>query len=689
MSRRTTRTLAAAAAACALTATLLAPTSAASASEPAAAVTATDAGLTGDVTFSVPGRVFTGTLQVTLGTALAGAQVRYTTDGSPPTASSPVATGPLTLTRSTEVRAQTFVAGTASGAPGSAQYVASAVTTSHDLPVLVLDSFGRGAVGDDYHPAAVVELQPTGGSTTLTADPTLVTRAGYRLRGQSSRMFDKKPYRLELWDNDDDDNDLPFFGMPAESDWVLRGPFADKSLVREALVLDLGRELGLHTPRYRLVEVYVNDDARPVAADDYRGVYMLEETIKNQKNRLDLKKLNPADVTSPRVEGGYIVKFEWLAAEQPLIPCRGTTRCWSDLEVHDPDDLVPAQLDYIATYVGRVNDAIHSPGRADPTTGYPSLIDVDSFVDLVIVNELSRDMDAYYRSQYFFKDRGGLLTAGPLWDFDLTFGVGGFFQNDQVSGWQYQQTRQNPPTDWFTVLMNDPSFVNRVKVRWQELRRGALADAALRSRVSALTAPLPAAAARNFQRWPNLTTRNVGPFVTPTNGTWSGQVGHLQDWMLRRAAWLDTPAAWGGPTDPVPSPSVAPTPTATPSATPAPSATPTPTVTPTPSPTTGPGPQGCTATFRAVSTWPGGFQGEVTVTAGPAAIAGWSVTLGMPAGTGVSQVWNATLTGSTSAPVARNVAWNGALGAGASTSFGFIGSSSGSLGTPTVGCAAG
>src|SRR5690606_5636353 len=163
------------------------------------------------------------------------------------------------------------------------------------------DSFGKGAVNDDYHTSAVIELQPQGGATTLTADPALVTRAGYRLRGQSSRMFDKKPYRLELWDNEDDDNDLPFFGLPAEADRVLRGPFADKSLVREALLLDLGREMGLHTPRYRLVEVYVNDDAQPVAADDYRGVYMLEETIKNQKNRLDLKKLDPEDVTSPRI----------------------------------------------------------------------------------------------------------------------------------------------------------------------------------------------------------------------------------------------------------------------------------------------------------------------------------------------------------------------------------------------------
>ncbi|MCM0639162.1 CotH kinase family protein [Cellulomonas wangsupingiae] len=692
MSRRNTRMLGAAVLACALAVPLTAPAAAAGAPAPTTAVAAaTDAEPTADVTFSVSSRAFTGTLQVTLGTSVSGAQVRYTTDGSAPTASSPVASGPLSLTRSTEVRAQAFVDGTASGEPASAQYVATSVTTTHDLPVLVLDSFGKGAVGDDYHASAVVELQPSGGTTSLTATPALVTRAGYRLRGQSSRMFDKKPYRLELWDDAGDDADLPFFGMPAESDWVLRGPFADKSLVREALVYDLGREMGLHTPRYRLVEVYVNDDAQPVAANDYRGVYMLEETIKNQKNRLDLKKLDPQDVTPPKVEGGYIVKFEWLAAEQPLVPCTGASACWSDLEVHDPDDLVPAQLDYIAGYVGRVNDAIHSANRADPATGYPSLIDVGSFVDLVIVNELSRDMDAYYRSQYFYKDRGGLLTAGPLWDFDLTFGVGGYFQNEQVSGWQYQQSRQNPPTDWFTVLMNDPAFVNRVRTRWQELRRGTLADASLRSHLSTLTAPLGGAAARNFQRWPNLSTQMIGPFITPTAGTWTGQVDQLRDWMLRRAAWLDTTAAWGGPVTPLPtptaSPTPSPTPTASPTTSPTPTASPTPSVTPSPSAT--PGGQACTAAFRAVSTWPGGFQGEVTVTAGARALTGWTVTLGLPAGVGVNQAWNATLTGSGPGLTARNVAWNGALAAGATTTFGFIGSASGTLGTPTPTCAAG
>src|SRR5699024_6010687 len=102
------------------------------------------------------------------------------------------------------------------------------------------------------------------------------------------------------------------------------------------LTLDVARAMGMAAPRYQLVEVYVNTDAQPVAAADYQGVYLLEETIKNSKDRLDLKKLKADDLTPPKVEGGYIFAFEWQAAEEPTLTCTGNAAtCWRDLEVKD------------------------------------------------------------------------------------------------------------------------------------------------------------------------------------------------------------------------------------------------------------------------------------------------------------------------------------------------------------------
>ncbi|WJK40229.1 CotH kinase family protein [Solwaraspora sp. WMMA2056] len=625
----------------------------------------------------MPSGTFQNEISVALSTTVAGAQIRYTTNGQLPTVQSSLYSGtPLRFTRTTQLRAQAFAGGAAAGAPGTAMYVARTVTISHDLPVVVIDSYGAGRPDREYFDSALMIFDPAGGTTSLTGTPTVAIRAGFRLRGQSSSTFEKTSYRVEFWDNDDD-ADYPVLGMPAQSDWVLRGPFPDKSLIREALVYDLGRETGIHAQRYRFVEFYRNTDATPVGNDDYMGVYMLVETIKNAKERLDLKQLDEDDRTLPKITGGYIWKFEWMAAEEPILPCTGPTNtCWNYLEVADPDPLQPEQRDWLRNHIQEFHNVLRAPNFADPVTGYRAYIDVPSFVDQMILNELSREMDAYIRSAYFYKDRDTPIFAGPLWDYDLTFGVGGYFQNDQTAGWQYQQIRQPVANDWFNQLMRDPAFVNDVRLRWQSLRRGLLSDASLQARIDSLAAPLTNGAQRNFQRWPNLSTRMIGPFITPTSPTWQGQIQYLRDWMLRRAAWLDTTSGWGGP--PTTPPPTTPPPTTPPPTTPPPTTAP-PTTPP-------PGNTGCTATYAVTSQWPGGFQGEVRVTAGAAAISGWTVTWTFANGQTVSQAWNATVTSQGSSVTARNVSYNGALAAGANTSFGFLASFTGTNSTPTPRC---
>lgn len=668
---------------------------------PANDVTAGDvtaqAELTGDITFSVPSGTFQGELSVSLSTSIANAQIRYTTDGRLPQASSTAYAGtPVRLTRTTQLRAQAFVGGAASGAPGTAVYVARAINPSHDLPVLVLDDYGQGAPGRDYVDVAVLEYQPTGGSVSFAGAPRIATRAGFHLRGNSSASFPKVPYRLELWDNDDDDADYPLLGLPEDSDWVLRGPYPDKALIRDAFALSLARDLGLYAPRFAFAEVYVNLDAQPLAAADYQGVYLIMENVKNSSNRLDLKQLKEADTTLPKITGGYIFKFEWMAAEEPILLCPGapplpgpvppwppttpgpTSNCWNYLEVVDPDPINSQQRAWLTDHLKQFNDALNGPNFADPQTGYNAYIDVDSWINMLILNELSREMDAYVRSAHFYKDRDTKIFAGPPWDFDLTFGVGGSFNNDQTSGWQYQQTRTPQTNTWFPRLMQDPAFVNRVKVRWQSLRRGLLSNAQLETRINGLATPLTNAAQRNFQKWPILSTRQVSYFITPTNPTWQGQVQYMRDWMFQRATWLDSTAAWGGSTNPTP-------PGSTPPATTRP-----PTTTPPVTPTTPPGNPGrsCTAAYSVTSEWPGGFQGSVRITAGSSAISGWRVTWTFANGQTVTSSWNATITSSGSSVTASNAPQNGSLAAGTSTDFGFLGSWNGTNSTPSLTCTA-
>ncbi|MCW6008759.1 CotH kinase family protein [Micromonospora sp. CPCC 205371] len=616
------------------------------------------ADLSDDIVFSVPSGTFQGEVNVSLSTAISGAQIRYTTNGQLPTASSTAYGAPLRFTATTQLRARAFVDGAATGEPGTALYIARSFNASHDLPLVVVDAYGQGKPGREYVDAATMVFNAP---ASLGSAPAVATRAGVRLRGQSSSTFEKAPYRLEFWDNANEDADHAVLGMPADSDWVLRGPFTDKSLIRDAFVYGLGRDMGIPAPRFAFVEFYLNTDASPLTASDYQGVYMIVETIKNSKDRLDLKQLEEEDTTLPKIQGGYIFKFEWMAAEEPILPCTGpASTCWNYLEVEDPSPLNTQQRTWLTQHLQQFHDLMHSPGYADPQTGYRAWIDVGSFVNQLIVYEVSREMDAYVRSAYFHKDRETKIFAGPLWDYDLSFGVGGYFNNTQTAGWQYQQTRQPQANDWFQILMRDPAFVADVKARWRELRQGVLSNASLNARIDSLAAPLTNAAQRNFQRWPNLSSPQVGFFQTPTAPTWQGQVQAMRTWLTQRVSWLDSAAGFGG-------------------GTPAPT---------TPPPTTPPPvPSGCTATYSVTSQWTGGFQAEVRVAAGSAPISGWTVTWTFANGQSLSQAWNATVTISGTAVTARNVSYNGALGAGASTTFGFIGSWTGSNGVPALTCA--
>ncbi|MFC7481146.1 cellulose binding domain-containing protein [Luedemannella flava] len=89
-----------------------------------------------------------------------------------------------------------------------------------------------------------------------------------------------------------------------------------------------------------------------------------------------------------------------------------------------------------------------------------------------------------------------------------------------------------------------------------------------------------------------------------------------------------------------------------------------------------------------MGSWPGGFQGNVKVTAGSSAISGWTVTWTFANGQTVTQSWSSTITTSGATVTAKNAAWNGSLGAGGSTEFGFIGSWTGSNTAPTASCTA-
>jgi hypothetical protein len=450
------------------------------------------------------------------------------------------------------------------GLVSTALYIARTFDLTSTLPILILDAYGKGISTDKttYKEAAVMIWEPVNGSASLTSLPTIATRAAHHLRGQSSASFPQKPYKVEFRDNADADAKYAVMGMPADADWALIAPYYDRSLIRNPFTYTLGKDMGMQAPDSHYVEVYLNGAARAVADTDYQGIYWFTETIKISGHRTDLQKMAAADTALPNVSGGYIFKFDQAATDAmaPHVTCKTSTgvTCWTDCEVTDPVEPTPTpphlpapeQLTWLTEYV----QSFHNTLFTTPLGAYGQYIDVASFVDDLIVNELTRNVDAYVRSSYYHKDRDGLLKGGPLWDYNFALGVGG--QNTispmagtNDSGWQYQgRTAGSLPSrnvnSWFPKLMTDPAFSTQVKARWKSLRTGLLSQASIEARIKMLTAPLDAAAvARDFAKWPVSTVLpggHSGIVYGPSVATWDGQVQAMHDFVVARAAWMDT-----------------------------------------------------------------------------------------------------------------------------------------------------
>jgi hypothetical protein len=416
-----------------------------------------------------------------------------------------------------------------------------ASTTSPPVSLVIIDTMGAGEpILDVYKDSTLTFIQ--GGDTTppLSSPATFSARAAVRIRGQTSASFDQKSYRVEFRDAAGMDVDMPLGGLPPQSDFALHAPYVDKSLLRNAFVYDLGPSMGLLAPRIAFAELYLNPQTRPVAEQDYRGFYVIIETIKNAPRRLNLEQLDPTDVGLPAIQGGYILKFELDVAEPPLIACNGRgASCFQDLELDDPDPATAEQAAYIQSHVQAFHAALLGQNFADPVAGYAAFVDVQSFVDYFVLQEFVRNLDAYIRSLFLHKSRNGKIVAGPLWDYNLMGGTGLDNSNNPIEGFQYEVDRNGDANGWFQRLMQDPAFEQRVRTRYRELRGGVLSDAGIDARLERLAARLGPAAARHFARWPILTQRQLSFFTGPIDATWEGQVDSLSSWLKRRAAWLD------------------------------------------------------------------------------------------------------------------------------------------------------
>jgi hypothetical protein len=349
-------------------------------------------------------------------------------------------------------------------------------------------------------------------------------RIDIEIRGSSSQFPDKKQYGLTTRkaDNISEEN-VSLLGMPRENDWILNSMAFDSASIRDYLTYNLARKTGEYASRTAYCELIINGS--------YRGLYLLQEKIKADVNRVDVIKIGNSDNNMPDLTGGYITKADKTTGGDPVA---WTMEQWFGASVDyihvlpKPSEVTTTQNNYIHSQFQMLEkNALNN--NISVTDGFPSIIDVTSFIDYIIINELASNADAYMYSTFFHKDRNGKLRAGPVWDNDLTFGndllIWGY-DRSKTDIWQLSNA-ENDGSRFWKDLFDNPTFKCYLSKRWNELTQpGQPLDLlSIESFIDQTVNVIAEAAERNNTLW-------------QINGTLQDRIADIKSFLKLRIGWM-------------------------------------------------------------------------------------------------------------------------------------------------------
>lgn len=477
---------------------------------------------------------------------------------------------------------------------------------TYDLPIVFIDTKGK-CLDNKVTEKIPATMKVLDGKTNNVADSAKGTRydIGIKVRGQSSAMFPKPGYGVEVRDEKGEGMDVSLFGLPPGDDWVFHGPYVDKSMMRNAFAHWLFRQAGHYSPRSRHFDLYINGV--------YRGVYVLLEKIKRGKYRVNVSKLKETDVAGDSVTGGYIWAFDKTgtntggAGSGPIEKEGFSTSDGLNVILHYPkkENIQKAQEEYLKKYLNDL-EGLFKNGKNG--SGYENYVDMTSALDYVLHEEITNNADSYWCSFFLHKpkdSKGGKVTLGPAWDFNLAmsngsqpengggqggqggmwgFGGGGNgFGSSGVTGWQIENSQKSgnggmwgmgsslKAPNWLLGMWKDSHYQSELKKRWAELRSGVWHTKTMDAYLDSMKIYLKNAADRNFKRWPNLgkasgqndpdpepmkyCNSQSGGFGMAMGGynatTWDGEFEHLRKKMKERIAWMDQQLGFSEPANPI------------------------------------------------------------------------------------------------------------------------------------------
>ena len=479
---------------------------------------------------------------------------------------------------------------------------------TYDLPIVFIDTKGE-CLDQNVTEKIPATMKVLDGATNNVADSAKGTRydIGIKVRGQSSAKFPKPGYSIEVRDEKGEGMDVSLFGLPPADDWVLHGPYVDKSMMRNALAHWLFRQAGHYSPRTRHFDLYINGV--------YRGVYVLIEKIKRGKYRVNVSKLKETDISGDDVTGGYIWAFDKTGTNTGGMGMEDinkegfSTADGLNVIMHYPkkENLQTQQQAYLKKYLEEqqaylkkyLEDLENLFKNGKNGSGYENYVDMTSALDYVLHEEVTNNSDSYWCSFFLHKpkdSKGGKVTLGPAWDFNLAMSNGGGMGSTTTDGWQIENPQKQgqggmmmmggglKAPNWLIGMWKDSHYQSELKKRWAELRSGVWHTKTMDVYLDSMKAYLTKAADRNFKRWPNLGQgsgqgdpdpepmkfcnqsqggQNQNPWGMWGGGgggitmggnnanTWDGEFEHLRKKMKERMAWMDRQLGFTEPAQPI------------------------------------------------------------------------------------------------------------------------------------------
>lgn len=345
--------------------------------------------------------------------------------------------------------------------------------------------------------------------------PTQTGKVAVNVRGRSSRYYAKKQYAVRTVDDEGSSLSTSFLGMPAGTSWVLNGSYIDYSQIRNYMLYNISSEIMDYAPASRFCEVFTtNSDGKL----EYQGLYTFMEKPNEDEGRLSLTKYDPKFA-----ETSFLLLMNQHADGikiEHLNPDDINTYSF-DLKYPDADVISDRSLKYVKNEMLTFEKSLYDALYSDEWDSVESLINMDSFIDYYIINEFFQNYDAGVLSTYLYKDLGGKISIGPVWDFD------GAFNNFVGADISHEELRMKG-TFYYYYLSQDEKFTKKCVSRYESLRKTVLSDEYLTEYIDSASEYLGSAAKRNCDKWYD------GNYAVIEN-----DLKNMKSYVLERGKWMD------------------------------------------------------------------------------------------------------------------------------------------------------